>query len=124
MMYVALHQPTGWGEYMEDDNAHLRDSAGSGSIVDLEHMGRLLRGARIIAGFPGGDAFAAEIERATKIPMSKTILYNIETGQKEAPSFEEVLAILVVTQQSGGIGYLMPAIRPEFAEILKRLAGD
>lgn len=106
--------------YMEDDSVHSGAEALIGDVVDLAKLGRLLRGGRIIAGFPGGPEFVAAIERTTGLMMSKTVLYNIETGAKDT-TLQEVMAIVATLGLPDAWDtYVIPAVKPEVVDAIRR----
>jgi hypothetical protein len=119
-MFMNAHycRPT-TEELMADDDAHENAHPLPGGVIDPVRLGRLIRSARVLAGFDGAVPFGAEVERHTGVPMTKPIVYAIETGERDV-TVREVFAILYVLRHPRGLDYLLDAADPDVAETLRR----
>lgn len=70
-------------KHMED---HKRD------LFDMELFGLLIRRERTKAGFGTAESFAKKIVSVTMLPISKDVIYRIESG-KQSPTLEQAMAI-------------------------------
>jgi nucleoside-diphosphate-sugar epimerase len=123
MMNDAPYRRPTMEELMDDDTAHV-DALPSrpGTVIDMAKLGRGIRSARIYEGYARAEDFAAAIERATGLPVSKGMVYDIENGEKNI-TFEEVVAIAKTLRQRGGLHYFFDALPPETADLLRELEG-
>lgn len=92
----------------------------NGGLIDAKVMGRLLRGARIIAGFDNVAEAARTIRETTGVHVTDRTLYAVERGEQMA-SYELVLAIALVYRPPGGTTFLDRAYKPEILEVINKL---
>lgn len=83
-------------------------------LLDASVVGRRLRGARIVAGFDRvQDACVAIHELG--VSLSERTLYAIERGE-QLPSWEQMIALMMVYDPPGGMRYTEPALRADAQE--------
>lgn len=73
-------------------------------VIDVDRYGRLLRAARIYAGYDRVDDAATAIVDSTSVPISTRTLYALERGE-QMPSIEQFLACAVTYDPIGGWAY-------------------
>lgn len=81
-------------------------------IFDRETFGRLLRAARIIAGFDSVADAAAAITERTGVAVSERTIYALERGEQD-PTAPQFLAVAVTFRPPGGEGYWSPCMRAD-----------
>lgn len=81
-------------------------------IFDRATFGRLLRAARIIAGFDSVAEAAAEITKRTGVAVSDRTIYALERGEQD-PTAPQFLAVAVTFRPPGGEGYWSACMRSD-----------
>lgn len=87
--------------------------------MEWKVMGRLLRGARIIAGFDSVAEAAKAIREVTGVKVSDRALYQFERGEA-MPTYEQMLAITIVYNPPGGTTFMDRAYKPEILHWIER----
>jgi transcriptional regulator with XRE-family HTH domain len=81
-------------------------------IFDREVFGRLLRAARIIAGYDRVEDAAAAVHDQTGVDISARTIYALERGEQE-PTASQFLALAVTLRPPSGETYWASAMRPD-----------
>jgi transcriptional regulator with XRE-family HTH domain len=81
-------------------------------IFDRATFGRLLRAARIIAGYDRVEDAAAAIHQATGVDISPRTIYALERGEQE-PTASQFLALTVTLRPPAGETYWQGAMRAD-----------
>jgi hypothetical protein len=79
-------------------------------IFDRHTFGRLLRAARIIAGFDRVEDVPAAILERTGVEMSARTVYALERGEQE-PTASQFLALVLTLRPPSGETYWSSALR-------------
>jgi hypothetical protein len=92
-------------------------------IFDGVVYGRLLRAARIIAGFDTVKDCLAHIHERTGLALSERTLYAIERGE-QTPTVEQYFAFAIACQPPGGLAYWESAFNDQVrGEFSRRIQG-
>lgn len=84
-------------------------------FVNLAQYGRLLRAARILAGYDRVDDASKGVEEDTGVPISPRTLYALERGE-QSPSLEQFLALTMHYDPPSGWSYWQKAYSEKFLE--------
>lgn len=91
----------------------------NGSVIfDRETYGRLVRAARIIAGFDRVEDAAVAIRDTVGFEVSTRSLYAIERGEQE-PSIHQYIAIAMTFRPPGGPAYWDTALREDVRDYFR-----
>lgn len=85
-----------------------RDTAAA--ILDAEQFGRLLRAARIVAGFDRVRDAAAAIRNTSGVAITERALYALERGEQRV-TVEQLLGVVVTYRPIGGGAFFAGAVR-------------
>lgn len=86
-------------------------------LIDPIVYGRLVKAARIMAGYDRVTDAAAGVTRKTGVKMSDRTLYSIERGS-HVPSIEQYMALLLTYSPPTGDGFFMQCFREDVRERL------
>lgn len=81
-------------------------------IFDRCVFGRLLRAARIIAGYESVAEAAAKISETTGVQISDRTLYALERGEQD-PTAPQFLAVAVTYRPPAGESYWQSCMRAD-----------
>lgn len=81
-------------------------------IFDRATFGRLLRAARIIAGYDRVEDAAHAITEQTGVAMSARTLYALERGEQE-PTASHFLALVISLRPPSGESYWSSSLRSD-----------
>ena len=81
-------------------------------ILDRDAFGRLLRAARIIAGYDRVEDAVAAIHETAAVDMSERTLYALERGEQE-PTAAQFLAVIITFEPPSGAVYWFGCFRPD-----------
>lgn len=91
-------------------------------LIDLVVFGRLVRAARIIAGFESVKAAADAVRERTGITISDRTLYAIERGEQE-PTITQLVAFAMAFNPPGGQVFFAQAYRDDVRVMLRAARG-
>lgn len=89
----------------------------AGPLVDAEMLGRLLRAARIVAGFDRVEDAAQAVADTSGFHLTSRTLYALERGEQKA-TLEQLIAAVVAYRPPTGGGFFLQAVREDLREIL------
>lgn len=95
-----------------------RFPAGAQPLVNRTQMGRLLRAARVIAGFDRVEDAAAAIHEKTGVAMSARTLYALERGE-QALTLEHMLAFVMTFEPPGSVVFFNGGYRDDVQAMLR-----
>lgn len=123
MMNNARARSPRWEVLVADDEAHLvkKEPQDSPAFIDRVRLGKLIRSDRT-EFFDSASEFAAEVARVGGIKMNRSIMLEIETGEKRV-LFEEMVAIIKVLHVEGAFSRYYKALDPETRKLLESLEG-
>lgn len=98
------------------------ESDNDAPIVDPQAFGRLVRAARIVAGFDTVRDAAAAMAEASEVHVPDRSLYAIERGEQK-PTLEFFFAVVMTFRPPGGTRFFMRALRPDLIAALIDTAG-
>lgn len=84
-------------------------------IIDPVIFGRLLRAARIVAGYDRVSDFATVLRSTTGVQVSDRTIYAVERGE-QACSLDFFIAAIMVLHPPGASAYFLPSMRSGFGE--------
>lgn len=87
-----------------------------GPLVDKVQMGRLIRAARIVAGYDRVDDAAEAISEMTGTTMSSRTLYALERGEQTI-SLEQMIAVVMTFRPPGDIVFFEGGTRPDVQQM-------
>lgn len=88
-------------------------------IFDVHAYGRLLRAARIIAGYPRVEDVPPIILERTGVEMSPRTIYALERGE-QTPTVPQYMALTVTLTPPTGLAYWEPC----FSDTIRALISD
>lgn len=87
-------------------------------LLDRLTFGRLLRAARIIAGYDRVEDAAVAVHERTGVDLSARTMYALERGEQE-PTTSQFLALTMALRPPGGSNYWSSALRPDVVAYLE-----
>lgn len=90
-----------------------------GPLVDRERMGRLLRAARIVAGYDRVEDAAHAMTESTGLTISSRTLYALERGEQSV-SLDHLIAAAMTFRPPTGIAFFREAVRDDVKSMLEQ----
>lgn len=95
----------------------------SGALLDPAALGRAVRAARVLAGHENIASVTARMRDELGVSVSDRTLYAIERGE-QLPSWELVIALILVLEPPGGARFFWSAIRQEHVRRFMELSTE
>ena len=95
----------------------------TGPLVDRIQMGRLIRAARIVAGYDRVEDAAAAVQHETGVKMTARMLYSLERGEQTV-SMEHMIAVVMTFQPPGAIRFFEGGTRGDVQAMFDLSRGD
>lgn len=92
-------------------------SGSDAPLVDGKQYGRLLRAARIVAGFDRVEDAAHAVQEMTGVHLTARSLYALERGEQR-PTVEVFFAVLMTYRPPGATRFFMGALRDDLQNYL------
>lgn len=92
-------------------------------LIDADKLGRLMRAARIVAGFDRMEDAIVEIENLTGVHITARTLYALERGEQKA-TLEQMFALMVTYRPPSVRTFFLQAMREDVRAALLEGTGD
>lgn len=86
-----------------------------GYVIDAEHFGALLKGARISARIETREDLCARLAADFGIEVSQAVIGSYERG-RTIPPLEMFFLLVLILRPANGIRYFAPAVNDEIIE--------